>query len=212
MASVAADATPESAETAIRRRRSMSMVRLRCSWEPGFKSRARKAVPAEAHLRTPVSSLTMELCRSGIVGPPPIGTGAGAVARHATAPSRRRSRRPQASATACPAATAASICGSRARRPASERSRANMRSSSIDHIHLTCCSRRRAASSPDCVRRSRCASTCCPEFGDAVAGERRIGHDRRRPVRRARGQDVQRGAVFRGRGAWRARRCRRRPC
>ena len=34
------------------------------------------------------------------------------------------------------------------------------RSSSIDHIQRTCCSRRRAASSPDAVMRSRCISTC----------------------------------------------------
>ena len=43
----------------------------------------------------------------------------------------------------------------RARTPASLRSRASMRPSSIDHIHFTCCSRRRPANSPEAVMAAR---------------------------------------------------------
>src|SRR5579872_6427103 len=50
-----------------------------------------------------------------------------------------------------PSATSASTFLTLLRIEASERSRAIMRFSSIDHIHFTCCSRRRAANSPDAV-------------------------------------------------------------
>ena len=50
-----------------------------------------------------------------------------------------------------PAATSASIFGRAALMARSDRNGSNSRSSSIAHIHLTCCSPRRAASSPDAV-------------------------------------------------------------
>jgi len=58
-----------------------------------------------------------------------------------------------------PAATAASAALSLARTAASPRSRAVSRSSSMLHIHFTCCSRRRAASSPEAVILSLCSTT-----------------------------------------------------
>ena len=51
-------------------------------------------------------------------------------------------------------------CSSLARTAGSLRNRAVRRSSSMVHIHFTCWSRRRAASSPDAVIFSLCASTC----------------------------------------------------
>ena len=44
--------------------------------------------------------------------------------------------------------------------------------------------------------RSRCSRTVVPELGKPVPGQRRIGHDRRRPGRRPWRQDMQRRAVF----------------
>jgi hypothetical protein len=58
-----------------------------------------------------------------------------------------------------PSATAVSIRGSFALIAGSDFRRAKTRSSSIAHIHLTCCSRRRAASSPDFSMRLRWSST-----------------------------------------------------
>ncbi len=56
-----------------------------------------------------------------------------------------------------PLATAASSCFTLVRIAGSDRSRAFRRPSSIVHIHLTCCSRRRASKSPDAFIAVRCA-------------------------------------------------------
>src|SRR6185369_7065759 len=64
-----------------------------------------------------------------------------------------------------PAATCASATLSLLRTAGSERSRAVSRSSSMVHIHLTCCSRRRSVSSPLAVILSLCASTCAQSCG-----------------------------------------------
>src|SRR5262249_23208185 len=60
-----------------------------------------------------------------------------------------------------PCATLLSISRTLARIAASARSFDRVRSSSIDHIHFTCCSRRRWAKSPEAVMASRCSRTFC---------------------------------------------------
>src|SRR5262249_28878364 len=58
-----------------------------------------------------------------------------------------------------PAESSASSCGSRARSARSDRNWLRNRSSKIDHIHLTCCSRRQAAISPVLVSLVLCSTT-----------------------------------------------------
>src|SRR5262249_42157374 len=77
--------------------------------------------------------------------------------RHHDSPSDLASSSTAIAGEVRPAATAASSLGSRARKTGSDLSRAVTRSSSMAHIHLTCCSRRRAASAPAALVRSRCS-------------------------------------------------------
>src|SRR5215469_3751427 len=59
-----------------------------------------------------------------------------------------------------PAATSASMRGKAVLSARSERNGSNSRSSSMVHIHFTCCSPRRDASSSDAVSRARWSRTC----------------------------------------------------
>src|SRR5262245_20272591 len=79
--------------------------------------------------------------------------------RHYVNPSDLASSSTATAGEVRPAATAATSLGRRARKAGSDLSRAITRSSSIDHIHLTCCSHRRAASAPAALIRSRCSET-----------------------------------------------------